>query len=149
MESGEGECIFTVSNNNQKNVQMAKKVTTPEPVKPIKKSKKMPIEEFMAREADKLEEMAEGEGEGEGPGKIVQILRLYTAGYSPKEIIKAGFNKSTVYRQTGELKKLKAAPALKMHGFELYEARVQRLMSRKNLSRDQAVEEIALKDLEG
>lgn len=121
-------------------------VTTPAP----KKSKRIPIEEYIARlqEANEESELEEGTEDSEGPGKIVMILRLFTQGYSRKEIISVGYNKSTVYRQTGEFMKLKKAPALKMHGFELYEARVQRLMARKNLSRNEAVEIIAEKDNE-
>ena len=124
-------------------------IATEQPAAP-KKSKRIPIEEYLARLADNSEsdDLENSTEDSEGPGKIVMILRLFTQGYSRKEIISAGYNKSTVYRQTGEFMKLKKAPALKMHGFELYEARVQRLMARKNLSRNEAVEIIAEKDNE-
>lgn len=107
-------------------------------------SKKLPIDEFLARLADKQEE----DGEDEGGGKIVTILRLWRAGYLRKEIVAAGFNRTTVYRQVGEYEKLRKAPAKSYYGFELYEARVQRLMSRKNLSREQAIEKIAEIDID-
>ncbi len=40
-----------------------------------------------------------------GSGKIEQILALHIAGKTNKEIVEAGFNKSTVNRQVGEYKK--------------------------------------------
>lgn len=42
-----------------------------------------------------------------GPGLITQILHLYTNDFACREIIAYGFNKSTVYRQTRELDKLR------------------------------------------
>lgn len=44
-------------------------------------------------------------GEPQSPGIIEQILAHHKAGKSNKEIVKLGFNKSTVYRQVGEFKK--------------------------------------------
>ena len=99
---------------------------------------KKAIKEF--REA--MEESGEMEG-----GKIENILSLYLAGVPPKEIINLGFNKTTVYRQTGEVKKMRKAPVLKYYGFEMYEARIQRLMSTRKVSRDKAVDMITASDL--
>lgn len=54
-------------------------------------------------------------GEAKVPGEpkagsiIDQILTLHKAGKSNKEIVEAGFNKSTVNRQVSEFKKRKAA----------------------------------------
>jgi hypothetical protein len=105
--------------------------------------KKMSAEEYLARMADKQEE----EGEEEGSGKIVTILRLHRAGYSRAEIVAAGFNRSTVYRQVGDYEKLRKAPATSYMGFELYEARVQRVMKKKNISREKAIEFITEQDI--
>lgn len=38
----------------------------------------------------------------EGLGAVASIVKLYKKGFSKKEIIEAGFNKSTVYRQARE-----------------------------------------------
>ena len=38
----------------------------------------------------------------EGLGAVASIVKLYKKGFSKKEIIEAGFNKSTVYRQVRE-----------------------------------------------
>lgn len=35
-------------------------------------------------------------------GTIAKIIKMHTRHYAPKEIIEAGFNKNTVYRQTRE-----------------------------------------------
>jgi len=106
-----------------------------------KKGKKLPnIESY-------IEQLFEEEGED--GGKIVMILKLYIKGYSRKEIIQAGFNKVTVYRQTREYEKMKAAPQLEYYGYEVFEGRVQRLMKAKGLTREQAVETLMAKDLEG
>lgn len=43
-----------------------------------------------------------------GEGIVAQILKLHVAGQSNAEIIAAGYNKSTVYRQVNEHKKRKA-----------------------------------------
>lgn len=86
--------------------------------------------------------------EGEGEGKIAQILRLYVKGISRKDIVAFGFNKSTVYRQSKELDRYKKAPAMQYFGHDLYEARIQRLMKAKGISRDKAVTTIASKDLD-
>jgi hypothetical protein len=101
-------------------------------------------EEYLARMADKQEE-SEGE---EGGGKIVTILRLHRAGYSRAEIVKAGFNRSTVYRQVGDYEKLRKNPATSYMGFELYEGRVQRVMARKKLTREKAIQYIAEQDID-
>lgn len=45
----------------------------------------------------------------EGGGKIEKILAMHDAGNSNDQIIAAGFNKSTVYRQVSEYKKRKLA----------------------------------------
>lgn len=42
-----------------------------------------------------------------GEGVVAQILKLHLAGKSNKEIIEAGYNQSTVYRQVNEHKKRK------------------------------------------
>jgi hypothetical protein len=104
---------------------------------------KISCEEYLTRMADKQEE----EGDEEGSGKIVTILRLHRAGYSRPEIVAAGFNRSTVYRQVGDYEKLRKAPATSYMGFELYEARVQRVMKKKNISREKAIEFITEQDI--
>lgn len=89
------------------------------------------------------DEDGENEEDEEGGGKIAAIMALYVAGVPRRYIISVlGFNKTTVYRQTGEFEKLKKAPALKFHGYELYEARILRLMASKKLSRDKAIARI-------
>ncbi len=106
---------------------------------------KLDIHEFIAQltGAD-----AEDEGEGEQPGKIWMILKLFTKGYWRTEIVAAGFNRSTVYRQTGEYTKLLKGECKTYQGFEVYEGRVQRTMKRKKMTREEAVAWIAAKDLE-
>lgn len=117
---------------------------------PSKAQTKLDINEYIARLADSAEEKAEeGEGEEDEKGKIWHILHLHIKGYSNGEIINlAGFNKNTCYRQIGEYEKLKTAPAKSYQGFEIYEARLQRIMSRKKMSRDKAMQYLAEKDLE-
>jgi hypothetical protein len=120
------------------------KLTIEAGVKKSAKKPKMPIEDYLA----KLEEQVEEGGEdGEGAGKIFKILKLYIAGYERTEIVKAGFNRTTVYRQVGEYEKLKSAPATHYQGFPVFETRVQRVMQRKNMTREEAVEFIMQKDL--
>jgi hypothetical protein len=104
---------------------------------------KISCDEFLARLADKAEEDGDEDG-----GKIVTILRLWRAGYLRSEIVAAGFNRSTVYRQVGDYEKLRKAPATSYYGFELYEARVQRVMARKKISRDKAIQFIADQDID-
>jgi hypothetical protein len=99
-----------------------------------------PIEEYLESRAE--------EGEEEQGGKIAMIMHLFGKGYTRKEIIAAGFNQSTVYRQTCEYMKMKKEPALRFHGLELYEARIQRMMRIRSLNREQAINVIAEKDLE-
>jgi hypothetical protein len=135
---------------------MKKQTVKPAAPKPAVKSKRLPILEYIAElDGDTDGEENEGE-EGEGEGKVKRIVRLYIAGYSAKEICGkaekggAGFNKSTTYRQIGEYKKLLVAPALTFGttGFQLYEARIQRMMQAKKVTREKAVEIITQKDAE-
>lgn len=118
---------------------------TAEPKAPAK-SRRMPIEEYFAELTTGDEEIDDGIEAG---GKIKMIIKLFARGYTRKEIISVGFNKSTVYRQTKEFMKLKTAPVVKFYGYEMYEARIQRLVSSKNITREEAAEIIAEKDLEG
>lgn len=118
---------------------------TPAPAQ--KKSKRMSIEEFIAKVEQKQEESGDDE-EGEGMGKIAMILKLYVQGYSKKEIVKSGYNKSTVYRQCKEYDNLHKAPITKFHGYDVYEGRIQRIMKNKGFTREQAAEWISAKDLE-
>lgn len=37
-----------------------------------------------------------------GVGIVAQIVKLYTKGFTRKELIEAGFNKNTVHRQVRE-----------------------------------------------
>lgn len=90
----------------------------------------------------------EGEDDGEGAGKIVSILKLYTKGFTKKDIVAYGFNRSTVYRQCKELDKAKQGPLTNYYGFEAYEGRIQRLMKAKGWTREKAVEFILQKDIE-
>jgi hypothetical protein len=118
-------------------------------VKPLtsKEIKQLPVR---AQKAIKAKDMAPEEIEDEDEesgGKIESILRLYTAGVPRSYIVRLGYNKSTVYRQTRELDKFKRAPALKYYGFELYEARLQRIMKAKGLDREKAAEFILSIDL--
>lgn len=85
--------------------------------------------------------------EGEEGGKIHCILTLHIKGFSNMEIVEAGFNKSTVYRQVGEYKKLKKAPAVEYQGFPIYEARVRRVMQSKGLTREKAISYIDKMDI--
>lgn len=80
-------------------------------------------------------------------GKIQCILTLHIKGFSNSEIVAAGFNKSTVYRQVGEYKKLKKAPATHYQGFPIYEARVQQVMKKKACSRAEAIKWIDQQDI--
>lgn len=89
-----------------------------------------------------------GEGEGEAAGVCYQIIKLFTKGYSRVDIVAAGYNRSTVYRQTNEYTKLRNAPATTYLGFELYEARIQRVMRTKKISREEAIQHITDKDTE-
>ena len=86
--------------------------------------------------------------DGEGDGKIVSILKLYTKGFSKKEIVAYGYNRSTVYRQCKELDRAKKGPLMQYYGFEAYEGRIQRVMKAKGMTRDKAVEYILAKDIE-
>jgi len=49
-----------------------------------------------------------------GVGKIAQIMQLYTNGFNQSEIVAYGFNRSTVYRQCGELNKLRNLKSKKL-----------------------------------
>lgn len=114
------------------------------------KGPKMPIEDYIAQ----LDGENEGDGDSEGDtgeagkGKIWHILKLYIRGYLRVDIVAAGYNRSTVYRQCGEYDKLRKAPATHYQGFEVFEMRVKRLMSAKKISREDAVKLIYAKDME-
>lgn len=128
---------------------MSKKSITPATTTKAKTGPKQPIDEFFV--SLKGEEFDGEEGnqeEGEGHGKIWHILKAYVRGYSKSDIVKAGYNRSTVYRQCGEYDKLRNAPATHYQGFEVFEMRVKRLMSAKKCTREQAVELIYAKDME-
>ncbi len=118
---------------------------TAKPAAP-KKSRRKPIEEFIAQVTG--DDDGEEQEDGEGLGKIAMILKCYVQGYTKKEIVKAGYNKSTVYRQCKEYDNLHKAPITKFHGYDVYEGRIQRVMKNKNFTREQAAEWIAAKDLE-
>lgn len=122
---------------------MSKSITTPA-AQP--KSKRLPIDEFLTRLADDSANAEDGEEEPAELGKIAQILKCYAKGYKKSEIVKAGFNKSTVYRQCGEFDKMKKGPIKTFHGFEMYEARINRVMRTKDMTREKAAEWIAAKD---
>jgi hypothetical protein len=49
-----------------------------------------------------------------GVGKIAQIMQLYTNGFTQAQIVAYGFNRSTVYRQTGILNKLRNLKSKKL-----------------------------------
>jgi hypothetical protein len=118
----------------------APKATKAAKTAPVKKAKKLPeINDFI----DSIIE----EGEEEG-GKIKMILTLYIKGYSRKDIIAVGYNKTTVYRQTGELEKLRKAPAIQYYGFELFEARLQRVMKAKGMTREEAFDLVSSQDID-
>lgn len=109
--------------------------------KAAKTGPRLPILEFLSQLSDKAEE------NGIELGKIDLIIKCFARGYSAKEIVKeGGFNRSTVYRQTREFTNFKTAPVLKFHGYEMYEARIRRIMDKKSLSREEAEEYIAEKD---
>jgi len=124
------------------------KLIVEQPVKNKFASKKrISIEEFLARQADRDAENVDDE-DGEGSGKIVTILRLWREGYTRSEIVKAGFNRSTVYRQVGDFERWRTAPQTHYMGFELYEARILRVMKKKGMTRDEAAQYIADQDLD-
>lgn len=133
---------------------MSKKSTTPVATKAPRTGPKLPIEEAVARLADKLEEAAEESGdEDQGKGKIWHILKLFTMGYEKKDIARYGketnsWSPVTVYRQAGEYEKLRKAPATHFQSFEIFEMRVKRIMAAKKFNREAAVEYIYSKDLE-
>ncbi|HEY9196660.1 MAG TPA: hypothetical protein VIM77_10355 [Mucilaginibacter sp.] len=108
---------------------------------------KKPINDFIQEIIDKAEENGDLD-DGQPLGKIFLILKCYIAGYSRSTIVKAGFNRSTVYRQCIEYEKLLKAPAKEYQGFPIFEARVERIMKTKKISRQQAIKLIYEKDLE-
>lgn len=118
---------------------MKKATSKTAPVKKIKKSPKKAIEDVL--------EAVQEDGEETG-GKIAQILLLWAKNYTRKDIVKAGFNRSTVYRQVAEFEKMKKAPVMSYFGHDMYEGRIQRVMATKKMSRDAAVKFIASKDIE-
>lgn len=130
-----------MSTKVKKAAKTTEKVLTPAELK--RQAKMM---QALGRNED--DEEGEGEGEdGEG-GKIQSILKLYTKGFTRSEIINlGGFNKTTVYRQTGEFNKMKKAPVMNYYGFEMFESRVQRIIKAKRVTRDKAVEMIMQSDL--
>lgn len=93
-----------------------------------------------------LDSMEEGEEEVEG-GKIANILFLFTKGFTKKQIVDQGFNRSTVYRQVKELEKLQKAPVMEYYGYEVFEAKVQRMAKAKGITRDAAYK-LMMKKLE-
>lgn len=123
----------------------------------MKKQTHKPVQPLTAKEIKSLPKRAQNEIKGkdidsededeEPGGKIDDILRLYTAGVPRSYIVRLGYNKSTVYRQTRELDKFKKAPALEYYGHDLYEARLQRVMKSKSVTRDEAAEIILTNDL--
>lgn len=101
------------------------------------------------KRAQKMEDILEAfwEDSEDEAGKVKEILLLYTKGFEPKEIVAYGYNRTTVYRQTGDYKKLRKAPALQYMGFELFETRVRKYMAAKKVTRDKAVDALMEKDL--
>jgi hypothetical protein len=82
----------------------------------------------------------------EGAGKIEMIMACFVAGYTRKEIVLAGFNKSTVYHQVGDYIKLRNKPALQFQGYAVWEGRVRKLVSSNKVGRDKAIQALAEKD---
>lgn len=129
------------------------KTTTTKKTKTAKKAIRKPYELTPSLRA-KMEKVlgfedgedGEPEGDEESTGKIANILRLWVKGFTRKDIVAFGFNRSTVYRQVGELEKYKKAPALQYFGHDLFEARIQRVMKAKSLSRSKAVDFITDQD---
>lgn len=121
--------------------------TTEKTLTPAEQKRQAKIQAILNAGQDNEDEDGEM-GEEEGEGKIKSILKLYTKGFTRKEIIQAGFNKTTVYRQTGEFNKLKKAPVMDFFGYEMFERRVLRIMASKKISRDKAVELLMSKDAE-
>jgi hypothetical protein len=111
---------------------------------PVKKPTRIEVE-LDEEELDEIEEVLEGGDDEDGVegGKCARIIALHISGLKNKEIIELGFNKSTVYRQVGEFKKLQKAPALSYLGFDLYEARIRSTMQRFKMSREKAVAKLA------
>lgn len=74
-----------------------KEVAKPQPSNPVSKPANSTAAKATTNAAPaKLTEL------GTGGGKIAEIIALHLAGKSKKEIIEAGYNKSTVNRQVGE-----------------------------------------------
>lgn len=133
---------------------MSNKITLPAVVKEVKPLtvKEIKILSAKAQKAIKVSQTevdvdSEDFNEEEASGKIASILSLFVAGVPAKFIVRLGYNKSTVYRQTGELTKLQKKPALNYFGYELFEARVLRTIKEKGLTRAKAVEFLIEKDL--
>jgi len=74
-------------------------------------------------------------------GKIDSILKLFTAGFSKKDIIAFGFNKTTVYIQTRELTKRTKLPDLYYHGHELYEKQLREQVAALKATREKVLKE--------
>lgn len=135
-----------ICNTKQENMETAKKLKKSET--PLSETEIKSLPKKAQKIINKLDEDPTDEEEEATGGIIHVILSLHLAGVPKSFIVRLGFNKSTVYRQVRELEKLKKAPALSYMGFELYEARVQKLMKAKNITREKAVEVITNKDLE-
>lgn len=127
-----------------------KKATTKKAVKAnkVNNSKKQATstpEVLPAKLQEVLEEIEEVNEGGEEGGKIQNILYLFNQGFTKKQIVDAGYNRSTVYRQVRELEKLQKAPALEYYGYPLFEAKVQQLAKRKGITRDAAYKQLMRK----
>lgn len=114
------------------------------PAKKSTKKSKAIAPAVLPAKLQKILDNLNGEGDGEdeseveGGGKIANILYLHSKGFSKKQIVDAGYNKSTVYRQVGHLVKMQSAPALDYYGYDLFEAKVQRYAKSKGITRDAA-----------
>lgn len=94
---------------------VAKKVNkskAPVKAKAVSTKPKLKLDPVMVKKAKVLISKLQGNGI-DAPGLIKQILQLYTNGFTCAQIIAYGFNKSTVYRQTRELNKLRSLHAKK------------------------------------
>lgn len=109
-----------------------------------KKSKKAkPAFKLDAKRAKKGDAIIDRlyEESDEEPGLIAQILALYAKGFEPREIVAMGYNRTTVYRQTGDLKRWQKMPSLEYYGHDLFELKVRRLIA-KGMSREKAVKQL-------
>lgn len=118
----------------------ASKKATPAPEEKKRKGRK--VIEVNPERVEKAVNLLEEEGlePGEGGGKIEAILLLHSKGFSKKEIVEAGFNKSTVYRQVNELEKLQQKPVLEYFGHTAYAGKIARQVKGHKVSVKEAVE---------